>query len=217
MALTIDEVAKLKIGDRIKFIRQKSQKNQREFASEFGLSQSHMSNIEKNVDNPSLTLIKFICLKYNTTEDWLICGMGDYDASVQRPQRQDTVRLKVALLELENNLKKWGTDATWYYSNAVEALSSILALYEPDSECKEDYSAQIQYFELIEKILMRLLFIVTHKKSISRDMRKGEIYKIVSHQDRLMKQIENLLIELQHNTFKVHGIELNDYINTENE
>lgn len=64
------------IGDRIKLVRQKAKKNQKNFAEELGLSQSHISNIEKGNDNPSLTLIKLICLKYEIAEEWLLYGKG---------------------------------------------------------------------------------------------------------------------------------------------
>lgn len=65
------------IGDRVKLVRKKAKKNQKNFADELGLSQSHISNIEKGNDKPSLTLIKLICLKYEIAEEWLLYGKGN--------------------------------------------------------------------------------------------------------------------------------------------
>lgn len=64
------------IGERIKIVRKDNKKNQKDFAEELGISQSHISNIEKGADKPSLTLIKLICLKYSVDERWLISNVG---------------------------------------------------------------------------------------------------------------------------------------------
>ena len=40
------------IGERIKIVRKDNKKNQKDFAEELGISQSHISNIEKGADKP---------------------------------------------------------------------------------------------------------------------------------------------------------------------
>lgn len=64
------------IGQRIKYIRKLNKLSQKSFAEVLGISQAHISNIEKGADNPSLTLVKFICSKYFINESWLLKGIG---------------------------------------------------------------------------------------------------------------------------------------------
>ena len=45
------------LGDRINFVRKDNKMNQSEFAKTLGISQAHVSKIEKNIENPSETLL----------------------------------------------------------------------------------------------------------------------------------------------------------------
>ena len=64
------------IGDRFKEIRKMLEFNQRKFASELGISQTHISSIELGKDQPSSSLIRLVCMQYNLNEDWLVTGVG---------------------------------------------------------------------------------------------------------------------------------------------
>ncbi len=66
------------LGRRIKFVRKETKQKQLLFAESLGISQSHLSGIEKDSVNPSPTLIKLICVKYNVSEKWLLNGTGEY-------------------------------------------------------------------------------------------------------------------------------------------
>ena len=66
------------LGRRIKFVRKEKKQKQLLFAESLGISQSHLSGIEKDSVNPSPTLIKLICVKYNVSEKWLLNGTGEY-------------------------------------------------------------------------------------------------------------------------------------------
>lgn len=67
----------LTLGERIKLVRKEKKQKQSEFAESLGISQSHLSGIEKNSVKPSLTIIKLICIKYNINENWLLNGVGE--------------------------------------------------------------------------------------------------------------------------------------------
>ena len=49
------------IGERIKFVRKSNNRTQVQFARELGISQTHISKIEKGVEHPSEMLLLFIC------------------------------------------------------------------------------------------------------------------------------------------------------------
>lgn len=65
------------LGERIKSVRKEKKQKQSEFAEALGISQSHLSGIEKDSVKPSLTIIKLICVMYNINEDWLLNGVGE--------------------------------------------------------------------------------------------------------------------------------------------
>lgn len=65
------------IGDRIREIRKINQMTQKKFGETLGISYGHISNIEKNKDVPSETIIKLICYEYHVSENWLKNGQGE--------------------------------------------------------------------------------------------------------------------------------------------
>ncbi|MCM1539328.1 MAG: helix-turn-helix domain-containing protein [bacterium] len=67
----------MNIGERIKQIRKEAKLTQKDFAEALGITQANISAIEKNVSNPSLTLVKLICSVYSVNEKWLVEGIGE--------------------------------------------------------------------------------------------------------------------------------------------
>lgn len=65
------------MGKRIKLTRNKLGLTQQAFASELGVEQGYISNIERGVRMPSEVLIRYICLKFNITEMWMREGKGE--------------------------------------------------------------------------------------------------------------------------------------------
>ena len=64
-------------GERIKAIRKEAEENQKDFSSAIGISQAHLSNIEKGKDNPSDKLLRIIASEYEVRFDWLKSGIGE--------------------------------------------------------------------------------------------------------------------------------------------
>lgn len=65
------------IGERIKFVRKSNNRTQVQFARELGISQTHISKIEKGVEHPSEMLLLFICSMYGCSIEWLKSGIGE--------------------------------------------------------------------------------------------------------------------------------------------
>lgn len=59
------------LGDRINFVRKDNKMNQSEFAKTLGISQAHVSKIEKNIEKPSETLLLFISHLFQVNIEWL--------------------------------------------------------------------------------------------------------------------------------------------------
>lgn len=65
------------VGKRIRTIRKKYGLNQKDFAKPLGISYGHISNIEKDRDFPSKSLIKLISSEYEIEEAWIANGSTD--------------------------------------------------------------------------------------------------------------------------------------------
>lgn len=65
------------IGERIKFFRTSHKITQKNFAIALGISQTHISKIENNEDNPSETLLHKIAAIGNLNFEWLTTGQGN--------------------------------------------------------------------------------------------------------------------------------------------
>lgn len=67
----------MKIGERIKKVREMTGLSQLVFAEKLGIDRSYISKIEKGNREPSSQLIKLICTTFGINEDWLKNGEGE--------------------------------------------------------------------------------------------------------------------------------------------
>ena len=65
------------LGDRIKFLRTRSNMSQLDFANLIDISRSNISKIEANLISPSADAIKSISSKFEVSADWLLTGDGN--------------------------------------------------------------------------------------------------------------------------------------------
>lgn len=86
------------MNDRIKKIRNTLGMNQTEFASEIGLKQNAISNMEKPGATVTDQNIRFICTRFLINEEWLRTGNGEmFEKSTSRKQME--------FFEIFNDLK----------------------------------------------------------------------------------------------------------------
>ena len=64
------------IGSRIKIIREEYHITQVDFANRLGVTNAHISKIEKGKTVPSTALIKLICSEFRINEEWLTKGIS---------------------------------------------------------------------------------------------------------------------------------------------
>ena len=64
ISLKIGGLYKMTLGERVKVVRKNNNLNQTLFAESIGISQTHVSKIEKDIENPSETPIRFISYMY---------------------------------------------------------------------------------------------------------------------------------------------------------
>lgn len=137
------------ICKRVKIIREELGLSQIEFAKRLGVTNSHISGIEKGKTVPSEALIKLMCKEYLITEAWLKAG--------KKPmmQREEDDQTESAIIEMfsEDPMKEVGINIS-HESNRVRLLwaqmdkehKSILA-----QKCHTD-DDRLEYFTICEKL-----------------------------------------------------------------
>lgn len=64
------------LGERLKYVRKTNKLSQVDFAKPLGISQTHVSKIEKDVERPSETLLILISYLFGINITWLKEGTG---------------------------------------------------------------------------------------------------------------------------------------------
>lgn len=122
------------LGERIKYVRKYNKLNQVDFAKQLGISQTHVSKIEKNVEHPSETLLLFTSYMFAINIDWLKTGDGT-------PHRQnegfkgefDTIRQK-----LEVMMKYMNDQQSMEFLDSFRNFLSIYSIFFDDKKGFDD-------------------------------------------------------------------------------
>ena len=79
------------LSERLKILRKSMPYKQKDIAKQIGISQTHLSDIERGKYSPSKSLLKAYSLTFNVNEDWLINGKGEM--FIKKAPRQETSKL----------------------------------------------------------------------------------------------------------------------------
>lgn len=145
------------LGERIKSVRKNNKMNQTEFARSLGISQTHISKIEKNIEMPSETIILFIAFMYGVGYDWLKEEKGTYSGINGIDEHDYYERLKSIRHKLENRATYMGTDAKWEYVDSIDYFEKIL-----NNCCKDtdvNLPSVIQYYKCIKDLMFHFLLL----------------------------------------------------------
>ena len=127
------------INERIREVRKMLKMNQNQFAKELGVSRTHVSNMENGNDNPSSSLIKLLCVRFNIDETWLVEGIGspmpnfDVVSDDGLMSKYNTMRVM-----LEQMLKSRTGEEL---KSSVETFSYIVSLLTANGLSKENRAA----------------------------------------------------------------------------
>lgn len=121
--------------ERIKFLRKKElKKTQKDFATDLGLSENFIWQIEKGERTPSDRTISDICRIYGIREDWLRYGLEPMRA--EKSEEEQIAELVGSALNGSSRLKKAVIKMICSKSDAeLQALEDMLRqLYEDISK-----------------------------------------------------------------------------------
>ncbi len=145
------------IGDRLKEIRMHYSLTQKDFAKKIGVTNAHISRMEKGITIPSEHLIMLICKEFEINIDWLKLGEDPmYAADSIGEKMEASIPILNKLLQSENiiiqnqaaelnmlfskiiNVEHLNDDAKMLYLNNISNLLSIVNKFT--DSIKEDIS-----------------------------------------------------------------------------
>lgn len=109
------------IGERIAHFRKTYKIKQQVFAESLDISQSHVSKIENNQDNPSDKLLQKIVAIWGINKEWLLYGKGsitDLDTTLQLDKKQ-------CISAINDYSQKYGAASTSELSELIIKLIDI--------------------------------------------------------------------------------------------
>ncbi|MBQ2745104.1 MAG: helix-turn-helix transcriptional regulator [Lachnospiraceae bacterium] len=159
----------LTIGEKIKNIRKTNNLTQIEFAKSLGISQTHISKIEKNIEAPSNQLLTFISYKYCVNIDWLNNKSDEQILELGAEREQYINRFNLLRLELENQMRLCATDDIY---KIVDSFFYLVKTLDASKEkCTE--------IDVLSKIYMSIWEIVMGNSS-----NKTFLYDLIEQLDK---------------------------------
>lgn len=170
------------LGERIKIVRKSNKLNQADFAKRLGISQTHVSKIEKNIENPSETLLILISLEFGISKEWLKGGIGEMIVDESLPLILDKRFLNVKVKELNENIDHLlNSNSNFEYGVYAYSLNLFAMLFRT-FENKLDKEKYLDYIQQIENIIGDFLFLCLdmYYKEKSSNAKKEELLDTIN-------------------------------------
>ncbi|MDL2327583.1 helix-turn-helix domain-containing protein [Ruminococcaceae bacterium OttesenSCG-928-A11] len=171
------------ISDRVKLTRLDWELNQVEFANRLGVTNAHISKIEKGKTTPSSALIKLICKEYKISERWLTTGEGPRDAEDVEPEVNQ--KMVLASEQLSRLLKIDGTVRPM--AAELNYLFTTMISYKTDNE-----DELVEYLNLCHKILYHIATYLDYKKKVAETGQQ----QMFAYPDDVLGALERDIVEV---------------------
>lgn len=169
------------LGSRMKFVRKSNKMSQIAFAKTLGISQTHVSKIEKDIERPSETLLRFTSYMFAVNIEWLKTGEGEpHEYNGELTKEFDAMRQK-----LEVMMKYMNEHQSLDFFDAFKYFNSIYTLNFDEKKGFEDN--QLIAF----KDVLKSLFILIWHFKITGDMESEK--QVILLKDSVDKYIEAVL------------------------
>lgn len=176
------------IGKRINYIRKSKNRTQVQFAKELGISQTHVSKLEKDIENPSDMLLLFISQKYNFNIDWLKNGTGEPEKKGGSDFEGQIVHFKNLADSFEQQLYSMSIDEVW---NSVDSMNYLLQIIKNLSSLNNNLESICALKSICN--IMQKLSSISYKKN-SNEVKNSFENKVLN--DKLANEINDSILEL---------------------
>lgn len=158
----------MSVNSRFKEVRKILKQTQKQYAEELGISQAHLSNIENERDNPSLSLVKLVCVKFGVSEEWLTEEKGEI---FSKDNGFDTVTdegLRAKYHTMKDFLEKQIAEQTGEnLKNIVQAYSHFVSLVTMPGLDEENQKNYLEALCGINNVLEQIAYNSYMLKSVS--------------------------------------------------
>lgn len=147
------------LGERIKIVRKTNNLNQIHFAKILGISQTHVSKIEKGIENPSETLLLFMSYKFAVNINWLKNEEGNfYNNNLGCSAESYLEKLIYVRHKLEKKASYMNTDSIWEYVDSITYFENLLDCCNIE---RLNDAEVIAYYKCISRLLFHLAQLTT--------------------------------------------------------
>ncbi len=94
------------LGKKIKQVRKHNKLTQDEFTKSLGISQAHISKIEKSIEVPSKQLLTFIAYRYDVNIDWLENKSDEYNKRKENTGLEEREIAAIVIVYNDGGVKK---------------------------------------------------------------------------------------------------------------
>lgn len=171
------------LGERIKLVRKNNKLNQADFASLLGISQTHVSKIEKDVENPSETLLLLISFLFAINIDWLKNEQGE-------KKIDDSMLLSYN--RLQNQRRYFDSDCDFELKESFFYFEKVLSFAH--QKYGHDLGKMKNYIENFGDILKYMTFLLFDYKNHKND-NNGIIPKDDNVVNLVNQSVTNFLTE----------------------
>lgn len=180
------------INMRVKEIRTHYQLSQVDFAKNIGVTNAHISKIEKGGTIPSEALIKLICKEYSINERWLKEGIlpmfiDEVESDTEKKMVESTTLFNTLLNSDSYILRNIASELNFYFAGIV----NVVDLEE---------SQILPYLTIIRDMLMNMnyynSFIKEHlitRQEIIEDVYNAEIDNYKKNMEKCINEFSTLL------------------------
>lgn len=158
----------MSVNSRFKEVRKILKQTQKQYAEELGISQAHLSNIENERDNPSLSLVKLVCVKFGVSEEWLTEEKGEI---FSKDNGFDTVTdegLRAKYHTMKDFLEKQIAEQTGEnLKNIIQAYSHFVSLVTMPGLDEENQKNYLEALCGINNVLEQIAYNSYMLKSVS--------------------------------------------------
>lgn len=130
---------------RLKKFRNSLGITQKEFAKNIGITAAALSAYENNTINPSISIAKKICEKYQISLDWL-CGLSEEKETISKINNYKDVAIRI--LELfEANYNPWSVDLR--VMKLEDDTTGVCLIFKPTCELYDFIDAYLDLRRLL--------------------------------------------------------------------
>jgi len=173
------------ICSRVKEIRKSYALTQVDFSKRLGVTNAHISAIEKDKTIPSPALIKLISKEFRINENWLITGLGELE------EENEENFIEKQLLEAVERINSARTLENLPVRSRVVQIEALFSKILEINETND--TKKIQYLEILHKLFFHLNSFL----EFSKDSALNNQLHLFPYPDNILENLKGDIADLE--------------------